>query len=164
MIPTLLSHQCVFLMLSKKIVQIELYLCMSANNVSYSSMHSESMTLTGAPYPAQQSQIKILNNFMKTFDLIFFVQFEFWRSDNYKCLFADFEKWPFFKSWCTFHFFHLEGSKIRPLFFDMLCFGGFIIDCNFFQTCTFAEFGIIKILGLRSQDIVLNHKIRNVEN
>ena len=70
----------------------------------------------------------------------------------------------FFKVGVLFIFFHLEGSKMRPLFFDMLCFGGFIIDCNFFQTCTFAEFGIIKILGLRSQDIVLNHKIRNVEN
>ena len=65
----------------------------------------------------------------------------------------------FLKVGVLFIFFHIEGSKRRPLFFDMLCFGGFIIDCNFFQMCTFAKFGIIKILGLRSQDIVLNNKM-----
>ena len=92
----------------------------------------------------------------------FFAQFEFWRSDNYKCLFADFEKRPFLKV-VLFIFFKIKIMKeIRyDLQFLICCvLADLKLIAIFFQTCTFAEFGIKNIFGWKNWDIQFFYKIR----
>ena len=67
------------------------------------------------------------SRFSKSLDLgwNFFDQLRFWKSNNSKCLFADFEKWPIFKKMPFCKKISNRRNYVKVQNFDMLCFGKF---------------------------------------